>query len=47
MIFVVNLKPKRLMGVESQGMLLLAEEESGRVHLIDVDEDVPPGTKVW
>lgn len=47
MIFVLNLKPKRLMGVESRGMLLLAEEESGRVHLIEVPEEVPEGTKVW
>ncbi len=47
MIFVLNLKPKRIMGIESQGMLLLAEEGSGRVHLITVGEDVPPGTKVW
>jgi len=47
MIFVLNLKPKKLMGVESQGMLLLAEEEGGRVHLIEVQDEVPVGTKVW
>lgn len=47
MIFVLNLKPKRVMGVESRGMLLLAEEDSGRVHLIEVPEEVPEGTKVW
>ncbi len=47
MIFVTNLKPKNLMGVKSQGMLLLAEEESGKVHLIEVGEGVPLGTKVW
>ncbi|MCD6348023.1 MAG: methionine--tRNA ligase subunit beta [Candidatus Korarchaeota archaeon] len=47
MIFVVNLKPKKLMGVESQGMLLLAEEESGKVHLIEVRGEVPVGVKVW
>lgn len=47
MIFVLNLKPKRIMGVESKGMLLVAEEESGRVHLIDVREEIPVGTKVW
>ena len=47
MIFVLNLKPKKIMGVESQGMLILAEEESGKVHLITVGEEVPPGTKVW
>ena len=47
MIFVLNLKPKKMMGVESQGMLLLAEEEGGRVHLIEVPDEVPVGTKVW
>ncbi|MCS7102497.1 MAG: methionine--tRNA ligase subunit beta [Candidatus Korarchaeum sp.] len=47
MIFVLNLKPKRVMGVESQAMLLLAEEESGKVHLIEVPEEVPEGTRVW
>lgn len=47
MIFVLNLKPKKVMGVESQGMLLLAEEESGRIHLIEVPDEVPQGTKVW
>ncbi len=46
MIFVLNLKPKKLMGVESRGMLLLAEED-GRVHLITVGEDIPVGVKVW
>ncbi|GEM_PF-3042370 len=24
-----------------------AEEESGRVHLIEVPDEVPVGTKVW
>ncbi len=47
MIFVTNLKPKKLMGVESQGMLLLAEEENGNVYLIEVGEEVPIGVKVW
>ncbi len=47
MIFVTNLKPKKLMGVESQGMLILAEEEGGKVHLITVPDEVPVGTKVW
>ncbi len=47
MIFVLNLKPKTLMGVRSEGMLLLAEEEDGRVHLIEVGEEVPVGVKVW
>ena len=47
MVFVLNLKPKKLMGVESQGMLIVAEEENGKVHLITVNKEIPQGTKVW
>lgn len=47
MIFVLNLKPKKIMGIESEGMLIVAEEKSGKVHLIEVNEKVPLGTKVW
>ncbi|MEM4488510.1 MAG: methionine--tRNA ligase [Desulfurococcaceae archaeon] len=47
MIFVTNLKYKRIAGIESQAMLLVAEDNSGRVHLITVDESVPLGAKVW
>lgn len=47
MIFVLNLKPKKLMGVLSQGMLIVGEEESGKVHLITLGDEVPAGTKVW
>ncbi len=47
MIFVTNLKPKKLSGVVSEGMLLVAEEPSGKVHLITVSDDVPVGTRVY
>ncbi len=46
MIFVVNLKPKKLMGVESQGMLILAEDVGGKVYLITTPE-APVGARVW
>ncbi|HII61131.1 methionine--tRNA ligase subunit beta [Pyrococcus horikoshii] len=46
-IFVVNLKPKKFSGVESQGMLILAETEDGKVYLIPVPEEVPVGARVW
>ncbi|WP_209477276.1 methionine--tRNA ligase subunit beta [Thermococcus stetteri] len=46
-VFVLNLKPKKLSGVESQGMLLLAETEEGRVYLLPVPDEVPVGTRVW
>ncbi|AEC51716.1 putative tRNA-binding protein [Pyrococcus sp. NA2] len=46
-IFVLNLKPKKFSGVESQGMLIVAETEDGKVYLIPVPDEVPIGAKVW
>ena len=42
-IVVANLKPVKLRGVESQGMILAAEDESG-VHLATTDIEGTPGT---
>lgn len=48
MIFVTNLKPKKIAGVESQAMLIVAEEEeTGKVYLITLPETIPIGVKVW
>ena len=44
-VLVVNLEPAKLMGVESQGMVLAAEDESG-VHLLIPDVDTKPGSIV-
>jgi methionyl-tRNA synthetase len=44
-ILVANLKPAKLMGVESQGMLLAASLD-GKPVLCTFDQDVPPGTKI-
>ncbi len=44
-IVVANLKPARLRGVESQGMLLAADLD-GRPIVATFDEDVAPGTRV-
>ena len=43
---VANLKPATLMGVESQGMVLAAVEESGAPRLIRIDADIPNGAVV-
>jgi methionyl-tRNA synthetase len=45
-IVVVNLKPARVRGVESQGMLLAATPEGGKPILATFDTDVDPGAKV-
>ena len=44
-IVVANLKPAKLMGVESQGMLLAAVTDAGCGAAI-LDRDLPPGTPV-
>lgn len=43
---VANLKPAKLMGIESNGMILAASEEGGRPVLVTLDQPVPPGTRV-
>ena len=44
-IIVANLKPVKLMGVESRGMVLAAEDDSG-VHVLMPDTGTAPGSKV-
>ena len=44
-VVVVNLEPKTLRRIESQGMLLAADIE-GKPVLLKPDEEVPPGTKI-
>jgi methionyl-tRNA synthetase len=46
-VVVANLKPAKLMGVESNGMVLAASVGAdGAPVLLDVPADVPPGSKV-
>jgi methionyl-tRNA synthetase len=45
-VVVANLKPAKLMGVESQGMLLAATLPDGSPVLLTVEKDVPPGSGV-
>jgi methionyl-tRNA synthetase len=44
-VVVANLKPAKLMGVESRGMLLAANLD-GEPFLLSPDAEVPPGTEV-
>jgi len=43
---VFNLKPAKLMGIESNGMVLAASPEGGQPTLVGFDADVAPGTRV-
>ncbi|MBW1666561.1 MAG: methionine--tRNA ligase [Deltaproteobacteria bacterium] len=44
-VIVANLMPVKLMGVESNGMVLAAEDDTG-VHLLTPDARTAPGSKV-
>lgn len=43
--YIVNLAPRMLRGVESQGMLLAASDEHG-VALITPERELPPGSRL-
>ncbi len=45
-LFVSNLKPVKLRGVLSQGMLLAATAEGNRLALTTVDRDMPSGSRI-
>jgi methionyl-tRNA synthetase len=45
-VVVANLKPAKLRGVMSRGMLLAAEFGDGDLAVLTVDKDVPPGSPV-
>jgi methionyl-tRNA synthetase len=44
-IVLTNLEPRRVRGVQSQGMLLAAEWD-GNVALLTVEKDAPKGAKI-
>ena len=45
-ILVANLEPTTLMGIPSQGMVLAAEDEAGRIVLLAPEQPIAPGSKV-
>ena len=45
-VVVGNLKPAKLMGIESQGMVLAGEGQDGKVHVLSPAPDVPIGTRI-
>jgi methionyl-tRNA synthetase len=43
---VANLKPAKLMGIESNGMVLAASPDGGKPLLLGFDDPPPPGTRI-
>ncbi|MBQ3634781.1 MAG: methionine--tRNA ligase [Bacteroidales bacterium] len=44
--FIANLAPRKLKGIESQGMILSAEGADGHLSVVMPDSDVEPGSQV-
>jgi methionyl-tRNA synthetase len=43
---IANLAQRKMMGIESQGMILMADDAQGNLRLIQPSEVVPPGSQV-
>jgi len=45
-VFIANLAPRQLMGIESQGMILSAENFDGNLSVLSLLKEVKPGSQV-
>ncbi|MFL6279193.1 MAG: methionine--tRNA ligase subunit beta, partial [Vicinamibacterales bacterium] len=45
-VMVFNLKPAKLMGIESNGMVLAASPDGGKPTLVAFEQEIAPGTRV-
>jgi methionyl-tRNA synthetase len=43
---LVNLAPRKIMGVESKGMILMAAHKDGKLRLLQPSEKVEPGSTI-
>jgi methionyl-tRNA synthetase len=43
---IANLAPRKMMGIESQGMILMAEDADGKLKLLQPSDIVVPGSTV-
>ena len=46
LVLVTNLKPVKLRGIESQGMILAAEDDDGQLSLVTLEKDLDDGSEV-
>jgi methionyl-tRNA synthetase len=45
-LFITNLKPRKMAGTESQGMMLVAEDETGKMQLVQFPDSVKNGVRL-
>ena len=44
---ITNLKPAKLCGIESQGMIICAEDENGNIAYLTPESDIADGSQVF
>ena len=45
-VFIINLKRRKMMGVESQCMVLAAEDSKGNVVVLQPEKEIAEGSKI-
>ena len=45
-VVVANLAPRKMRGIESNGMILMAEDKSGKLHFVNPDNNIDAGSTV-
>ena len=43
---VANLLPRKMRGIESNGMILMAEDSQGKLHFIHPEQEIAPGSSI-
>ncbi|MEJ7672239.1 MAG: hypothetical protein WKF59_05915 [Chitinophagaceae bacterium] len=46
MVVVANLAPRKMRGIESNGMILMAEDKEGKLYFITPDQKINEGSSV-
>ncbi|MEM2303881.1 MAG: methionine--tRNA ligase subunit beta [Candidatus Methanomethylicia archaeon] len=46
-VVVTNLVPKKMFGLESRGMILMAEDINGKLYFVTIEGNAPPGSRVY
>jgi len=46
-VMVTNLKPAKLCGIESQGMIICAEDKDGKISFLSPEKDMPDGSLIF
>jgi methionyl-tRNA synthetase len=45
-VVVANLAPRKMRGIESNGMILMAEDKDGKLHFVGPEGKIGPGSGV-